>query len=372
MNSRQPKRFAVLTFGMAAILGTAVISRARARDVRLAPAAAEGATSAAAGAAPAADPVPPADTSATDDAAADRAMLWKYVARCALGKGQSVEGPDGGRVEGSLGLAPEWRDGTCDVACQEKVSACLYALTNPTGKHVEVSLLGHDASLPREMRPSRSDLPYEYQEGAFFGNVFAGEAYVCRGRDAGKGAQVKRWCAIEPALCSGLADFVDSGPCQRACDMSCSRLPDGSERCVAVRCRDPRGHVWTRAITTYLRNRIEAGNADEIAHAAVREQSLEEIEDGASASYRAVDFGRRPGATRALVARLGAARAGGRIEVWLGNRRRLGVLTVPATGPEPRDVTARLAAEGLAGPQDLVLRFSGVDRRTTLATVGLR
>jgi hypothetical protein len=364
-------RLTVLTFGMAAITGTAVISRARARDAQPAPAATGVKISAAAGAAPNSSPSS-ADTTPSDPDAADRAMLWKYVARCALAQGQSVTESDGPGFEGLLGLAPEWRDGVCDRGCQEKVSACLFALTNPTGKHVEVSLLGEDASLPREMRPSDADLPYRYQEGAFFGNVFSGEAFVCRGRDAAKGAQVKRWCALEPSLCSGLAEFVDAGPCDAACDMTCSRLSDGTERCAAVRCRDPRGRQWTRPITTYLRSRLEAGNADEVVRATVRDQSLERLQDGASATFKHVDFGRRRGAKREVVASLRAPRGGGRIEVWLGSQRRLAVLSVPATGDEARDVATALAADGVAGPHDLVLRFEGLDPGTMLSTLALR
>ena len=184
-------------------------------------------------------PTPDAAATAAPDAPtaspADTAMLWKYVARCALKAGQSVVGPDGQKFEGALGMAPGWRDGICDVACQEKVSSCLFALTNPTGKHVQLSMLGTDPSLPRGMRPSDADLPYAFQEGAFFGNVFSGESFVCRGRDAAKGAAVKRWCAIDARLCNVLAEMHDAGSCEQACEMSCSRLSDGSRRCVANR-----------------------------------------------------------------------------------------------------------------------------------------
>ncbi len=321
-------------------------------------------------------PTPDAAATAAPDeptaSPADTAMLWKYVARCALKAGQSVEGPGGQKFEGALGMAPGWRDGICDVACQEKVSSCLFALTNPTGKHVQVSMLGTDPSLPHGMRPSEADLPYTFQEGAFFGNVFGGEAFVCRGRDAAKGAAVKRWCAIDPRLCDVLAEMHDAGPCEQACEMSCSRLSDGSRRCVANRCHDPGGRVWTRPITTFLREQIEAGNADTIEGAVSRDQGLEQIQDGAKVTFKDVDFGPAPGRDHALVAHLKAPRGGGRIEIWLGNERQLGTLAVTATGKRAREVVTPLSAQDLAGPREVVLRFVGLQRDARVETIAVR
>jgi hypothetical protein len=325
--------------------------------------------------APEATGTPSASEPAVDATAAspaDTAMLWKYVARCALKRGQSVEGPAGGRFEGALGMAPEWRDGICDVACQEKVSSCLFALTNPTGNHVQVSLLGNDPSLPHGMQPSDTDLPYAFQEGAFFGNVFTGEAFVCRGRDAAKGAAVKRWCAIDPRLCNVLAEFHDAGPCEQACEMSCSRLSDGSRRCLASRCRDPQGRVWARPITTFLRNRIEAGNADAMEGVLSRDQGLEQITDGARATFRAVDFGPAGRREHTFIAHLAAPRGGGRIEIWLGNERQLGTLAVAATGRHARDISARFITQDLSGPRELVLRFVGLEPKARIETIAIR
>src|SRR6185437_7200142 len=100
------------------------------------------------------------------------------------------------------------------------------ALTNQTGDHVKVSLMSAAPALAQLMSPDEDDLAYPFQEGAFFGNVFAGEAYVCRGHDADKGAELKRFCALAPALCSGIATFIDAGPCAESCQMSCRKLSD--------------------------------------------------------------------------------------------------------------------------------------------------
>jgi hypothetical protein len=249
------------------------------------------------------------------------------------------------------------------------VSACLAALTNQTGLHVSVSLMSGAPSLS-VMAPSDSDIGYPFQEGAFFGNVFAGEAYVCRGRDADKGMQVKRYCAIAPGLCSGIAVFADAGSCEQSCEMSCSTLSDGTRRCVAVSCRDPGGRVWAHPITTYLRDRIEAGNADSIAGAVVRNSGLENFDHGAEATYRAVDFGTAPGHVRALVAKLVAPVGGGRIEVWLDGQK-VGASPVRATGRTARDVTIPVNVNTALGAHDVVLKFEHVHRKLRVTNIGV-
>ena len=306
-----------------------------------------------------------------------QAMLWKYTARCALRPNQELETPPGadGKTllfKGALGLAPEWREGKCAAACQEKVSSCLAALTNQTGDHVNVSLMSAAPSLVRAMGANENDLVYPFQEGAFFGNVFAGEAFVCHGRDADKGAQLKRFCALTPTLCSGIAIFADAGSCVESCQMSCTTLSDGTRRCAAVSCRDPKGRVWDNPITTYLRSRIEAGNADAIVGAVSRDSGLEEIQDGGEAVYRHVDFGPGPRRARAIVANIAAPSGGGKIEVWLAGGKRLGVLTVERTGRAARDLEAPLRTSGVSGQHDLVLRFKGLRAGVRLTDISLR
>jgi hypothetical protein len=306
-----------------------------------------------------------------------QAILWKYTARCALRPDQQLEtppGPDGAtlKFKGELGLAPEWREGKCDGACQEMVSSCLAALTNQTGDHVNLSLMSAAPCLKDAMGPSENDLAYPYQEGAFFGNVFGGEAWVCRGRDADKGAQLKRFCALAPTSCSGIATFGDAGPCADACQMACTTLSDGTQRCAAVSCHDPKGHVWAHPITTYLRNRIEAGNADTIAGAVSHESGLEQMQNHAEALYRHVDFGQPGKPVRTFISNLLVPASGGRIEVWLANERRLGSLPVRSSGGVYRDFEIPLQTAGLSGQHDIVLKFEGVRAGARLHDISLR
>ena len=187
-------------------------------------------------------------------------MLLKYTARCALAPSQSLEATDpdtGARVvfPGSLGLGPEWLDGTCGAECQEKVSACLLGLTNRTGRHVDLSLSSAATSLADELRPSDTDIAYPNQEGVFFGNIFSGHGYACAGRDAHKAPQVQRFCAVNPESCSGLVPLRSAGRCEDVCELVCSQLSDGTRRCAASSCRDPDGRVWRNPLTVHLHDK---------------------------------------------------------------------------------------------------------------------
>jgi hypothetical protein len=313
-----------------------------------------------------------------------RAMLLKYTARCALRDGQFLEDSEGTegqparRYPGSLGLAPEWLDGTCGDDCQERVSSCLIALTNRTGKHVALSLLSNASGMSEGMRPSAQDLPFPHQEGAFFGNMFTGQAFACHGRDVAKARQVKRFCAAEPASCSGLAQFRDAGSCDDACEMSCQTLSDGSQRCAAVSCRDPEGRTWRSPITTYLRNQIEAGNADSFTGTAQpKGEALERLDRGARARFEQVDFGATPGATSQLVLTM-ETRSPGQIEAWLDGRERLGVMKVAAganahaKAGKAHEQVMPLRTHQLAGRHALELRIVAGHDIGRVATIELR
>jgi hypothetical protein len=307
-----------------------------------------------------------------------QAMLLKYAARCALRADQSLAAPPDadGHIEqlpGSLGLAPEWRDGSCDRSCQEKVSSCLIALINRTGKHVQLTLLSTAPSLSQALSPNDNDLPFPHQEGAFFGNVFTGEAYACRGRDVEKAAQVKRFCALEPASCTGLAEFTDAGRCEDACEMRCTRLSDGSQRCAATSCKDPQGRRWSSPITTYLRNRIEAGNADQLdGTRAAKDEAFEPSAKLGAARFERIDFGRAGSDVHTVTARLAAHRAGARIEVWLEDGKRLGVLEVKRTGDAEQEQTVSIDARGVSGTHGVVLKLFDATKIGRVSTIEFR
>jgi hypothetical protein len=312
-----------------------------------------------------------------------QAMLWKYTAKCALPEGKTLEAPPdatGKRLKfpGLFGVAPEWNDGPCDARCQEKVSSCLIALTNRTGKHVLVSLLSADRSLGKSFAPSESDRVFPHQEGVFFGNVFTNEAYACQGAAVRKGPQVKRFCALEPATCSGLPDFSDLGPCGAACTMSCSRLGDGTERCAASSCRDPHGKRWEHPITVYLRNQIEATNADVLQGVTAGDDGIDGLDDGDSVTFKLVDFtrpagpGASTGGVKTFVASFLARRPPGRIEIWLDGKIRIGTLDLGSQPNGSRELGTPISAAGVSGAHDVTLKFVGGKNMGRLGLVEFR
>jgi len=261
---------------------------------------------------------------------------------------------------GLVGLAPEWLSGKCTADCQERVSACLLAFVNRTGKHVEISLTSAAPSMIGRLGPNAQDKPFPHQEGAFFGNMWTGKAFGCRGAESGKGPQVKRFCAADPASCSSeLATFVDAGACRDVCQMRCFAIDGTEQRCAAVSCRDPAGVVWRHPITTLLRNRIEAANADEVSAAALTGSGLRPQNPGASGTFEAVDFGSDSRPQRTLVATLEGATVGAEVEVWLGRERRLGSgkTIVSAAGLQRLLIALRTAR--VVGAHPIVLHFTG-------------
>jgi hypothetical protein len=87
-----------------------------------------------------------------------------YFVECALLPEQRVIWRDhtGAKLQwdGLLGLCPQWQDGYPDLACQERVSACLLARNNAFGVSVPLSLRGTIATgavLPLSDRASTHD-----------------------------------------------------------------------------------------------------------------------------------------------------------------------------------------------------------------------
>jgi hypothetical protein len=166
------------------------------------------------------DPAHGLDTDAGLHVDADSLQLATYLVECALPPGESLQKPvSGGEavvLQGALGLAPAWQDEPCDEDCQEWVSACLLARVNVAGDSVDLWLtaehpaigLGHAASLP-------------IYEATFYGNVFEGQLYVCRGSQGGPLGDYldDRTCAGEPLASCGFSDW---GEC------------DAADRCIHV------------------------------------------------------------------------------------------------------------------------------------------
>lgn len=197
-----------------------------------------------------------------------------YLIRCALPATKSVRVKDytGALITlpGELGLAPEWADGDCSSACQEKVSACLMAFTNGDGEHVDIEM-----AAPFVLGTGHS-YEYRYQEASFYGNMFVSppKAFYCVGKDFAKsGLHIT---LLETRSCEGYnskdgdCPYVNAGYCNNA--FSLNVLSDntltGDEKCsfsgdTAYSCKDNSNTLglwstsksWRYPITTFRRER---------------------------------------------------------------------------------------------------------------------
>jgi alpha-tubulin suppressor-like RCC1 family protein len=137
-------------------------------------------------------------------------ILLRYMIECALDASQSVTifaGDGSPRIyAGAMGLAPEWRDGPLGDGSARKVSACLGARANGLGQTVSISLRHPEI----ETSEVEADL-FTTHEGAFWGNLFGGEATLQACVVDGGGLS-GRICAE-----SGSCGFVIQGDCADVC-----------------------------------------------------------------------------------------------------------------------------------------------------------
>ena len=110
----------------------------------------------------------------------------KYLINCALPDSMvlfSVQGCERITFPGHLGLAPEWMKQPMTLPQERWVSACMLALTNYFGKHVDVSLHANPKLVPFLEQTKEETRTFTLFEGGFFGNLFSPNpvAYVCAG-----------------------------------------------------------------------------------------------------------------------------------------------------------------------------------------------
>jgi hypothetical protein len=301
-------------------------------------------------------------------------QVIKYAVHCALPQGRSFsftsEEGETSSYSGGVGLAPEWVEGACDVACQEKLSSCLAAHLNRTGKHVNLTLVSAAPSLEKTIGADNDDLTYPSQEGAFFGNFWQGEVFACQGRDVTAAAQVKRFCAADPQSCD--TELKDAGSCVQACDFSCGPGTSGRKVCSAVSCRDPQGRVWQNPITVFVRNKIEASNADRLQGASEDGEELVQLSPGAEATYRQVDFGGRDRPKKEFVALVKDTTPGTGLEVWVDGKTRVATLKTPAVKGGGRELAMPLRSAKLEGRHDVTLKITGSGQVGRLSHIEVR
>ena len=146
--------------------------------------------------------------------AADGRALSPYLVKCALPAQRQIAAEDE-KLPGGLGLAPEWLERPMTAKERRWISACLLALMNASGEHVEVSLAGGHDNLP-----SSAEEPV-FREGAFYGDLFGAEpeSFVCSGDEdvEHSSARAKRVCTEPAGEGVSKCQMAHAGRCETAC-----------------------------------------------------------------------------------------------------------------------------------------------------------
>lgn len=109
-----------------------------------------------------------------------------YLTDCALGAGQSVKGTYGFTTytfTGNLGVAPAWTTRALTATEGNWISACVLSRANQFGTNVTISMRG---ALGLWGTTTDEAANYNTEEGAFYGNVWAGNSnqmHACNGVD---------------------------------------------------------------------------------------------------------------------------------------------------------------------------------------------
>jgi hypothetical protein len=146
-----------------------------------------------------------------DDVDNEGEKVLRYLVECALDEGDSItvvnDDDEEKTLEGLLGLAPAWKNGSCNESCQQWVSACILARTNESGDEVAIFVEGDHATLGFGAHPA-----FPMYEGTFFGNVFTDPVakHACRGHAGGVSAAEEqgRTCTLGSDEC-GLTTYAD-------------------------------------------------------------------------------------------------------------------------------------------------------------------
>jgi uncharacterized protein YjbI with pentapeptide repeats len=116
-----------------------------------------------------------------DQDPANAQLFLRYMVECALPEGVSVRLKYKGSTNllgtGAGNLGTSLQIGQMSINDQEKVSSCLLARTNATGKHMQIDLVGPYGGL---FATHADPQKFNVREAAYYGNLFASpiEAYL--------------------------------------------------------------------------------------------------------------------------------------------------------------------------------------------------
>jgi hypothetical protein len=162
--------------------------------------------------------------------------ILKYIVRCALPHGQSIDVSHDGsheRFDGEFGLASDWSHAPLSESGRRWVSACVLGFVNALGVHVLVSMRGAQENLKATIGPDERKT-FAYQEAAFYGDIFSTTplAYVCRGNGGAIPSPVR-----DKRVCSDPSEKPGFSRCGMAIVGNCKDV------CAA---EDPVDHAFSR------------------------------------------------------------------------------------------------------------------------------
>jgi hypothetical protein len=181
-----------------------------------------------------------------------------YLVRCALATGDTLAKQDQNGTwytyNGAIGLAPQYKTGSCDSNCQEAISSCMLAHVNTSGTHIPLWMVA-----PMSAIGWGQSAWYPTREGTFFGNIFQAD---------GSGNVRAHYCTAPTVLDDVVpgrlganqngAPYSDPygnlGNCDNSCSMtgSLNGKTDGASSCPA----DSR--TWSNPITVWRGQTFQA------------------------------------------------------------------------------------------------------------------
>jgi len=145
-------------------------------------------------------------SSALAESNIDRSVL-EYLVGCSLKRDQIAileTENETLRMQGSLGLAPEWQKRALNRREQELVTGCILARTNAFGVPVQISIRGRSATDRKRIKTSLAEREsHTLYEATYFGNLFAANpvAFACRGEAPPEQlVRLKRICSLPSSV----------------------------------------------------------------------------------------------------------------------------------------------------------------------------
>lgn len=155
-------------------------------------------------------------------------MVMRYVVGCAVPRGQTLSWTNPNYATayswpGVLGMAPGWASGDPITELEQQlVSACMGALANKFGVHVQISALSRNGQgVPLPIDPGELTL-HSVREACFFGNLFTGDGVFAASDHAalGPGESSVRACGLSSQASGASLEcppIVHTGLCATQC-----------------------------------------------------------------------------------------------------------------------------------------------------------